>query len=217
MSYLEIKAASKVINKTTVLNNIQLNLEKGHIYGFIGHNGSGKTMLFRAICGFIKLTSGQIIINGEVIGKDISFPRNAGVIIENPGFIPQYSGFKNLAYLAAIDNKIPQSKIWEALEVVGLKDCAHIKTKKYSLGMKQRLGIAQAIMEDQDLLIFDEPTNALDKEGSQMFKNLMMQLKGQGKTILIASHNENEINYLSDEIYEMESGILSKKVEAIYE
>lgn len=217
MSYLEIKAASKVINKTTVLNNIQLSLEKGHIYGFIGHNGSGKTMLFRAICGFIKLTSGQIIINGEVIGKDISFPRNAGVIIENPGFIPQYSGFKNLAYLAAIDNKIPQSKIWEALEVVGLKDRAHIKTKKYSLGMKQRLGIAQAIMEDQDLLIFDEPTNALDKEGSQMFKNLMMQLKGQGKTILIASHNENEINYLSDEIYEMESGILSKKVEAIYE
>lgn len=217
MSYLEIKAASKVINKTTVLNNIQLNLEKGHIYGFIGHNGSGKTMLFRAICGFIKLTSGQIIIDGEVIGKDISFPRNAGVIIENPGFIPQYSGFKNLAYLAAIDNKIPQSKIWEALEVVGLKDSAHIKTKKYSLGMKQRLGIAQAIMEDQDLLIFDEPTNALDKEGSQMFKNLMMQLKGQGKTILIASHNENEINYLSDEIYEMESGILSKKVEAIYE
>lgn len=217
MSYLEIKAASKVINKTTVLNNIQLNLEKGHIYGFIGHNGSGKTMLFRAICGFIKLTSGQIIIDGEVIGKDISFPRNAGVIIENPGFIPQYSGFKNLAYLAAIDNKIPQLKIWEALEVVGLKDSAHIKTKKYSLGMKQRLGIAQAIMEDQDLLIFDEPTNALDKEGSQMFKNLMLQLKEQGKTILIASHNENEINYLSDEIYEMESGILSKKVEAIYE
>lgn len=217
MSYIEIKAASKVINKKTVLNNIQLSLEKGHIYGFVGHNASGKTMLFRAICGFIKLTSGQITIDGEIIGKDISFPKSAGIIIENPGFIPQYSGLKNLEYLAAIHNNTPQSKIWETLELVGLKDSAHIKIKKYSLGMKQRLGIAQAIMEDQDLLIFDEPTNALDKAGSKMFTNLMLQLKEQGKTILIASHNEYEINYLSDEIYEIENGVLSKKVGAIYE
>lgn len=217
MSYLEIKGASKVINKKPVLKNINVSLEKGHIYGFVGHNGSGKTMLFRAICGFIKLTNGQICIDGEIIGKDISFPRNTGVIIENPGFIPQYTGFKNLEYLASIHNKIPKSKIWEALELVGLKESANIKTKKYSLGMKQRLGIAQAIMEDQDLLIFDEPTNALDKSGSQMFTSLMLHLKSQGKTILIASHNDQEINYLSDEIYEMENGILSKKVEAVNE
>lgn len=213
MSYIEIKNASKVMNKKHILRDINLTLEKGHIYGFVGHNGSGKTMLFRAICGFIKLTSGQISINGEIIGKDISFPRNTGVIIENPGFIPQYTGFKNLEYLASIHNKIPNSNILKALEVVGLKESANIKTKKYSLGMKQRLGIAQAIMEGQDLLIFDEPTNALDKSGRKMFQNLMLQFKKQGKTILLASHQDQEINYLSDEIYEMDNGRLVKKEE----
>lgn len=213
MSYIEINNATKVIGQKKILTNINLKLEKGHIYGFVGHNGSGKTMLFRAICGFIRLTKGEIIINNQRIGQDSSFPANTGIIIENPGFIPQYTGLKNLQYLASIQNKISQSKIEETLKTVGLHESANIKTKKYSLGMKQRLGIAQAIMEEPELLIFDEPTNALDKSGVKMFEKLMLELKEQGKLILIASHNEFEINGLSDEIFEMENGYLTKKGE----
>ncbi|MBM7716216.1 ATP-binding cassette domain-containing protein [Siminovitchia sp. FSL H7-0308] len=216
MNYLVIENATKVIHKKKILNNINLSLEKGKIYGFVGHNGSGKTMLFRAICGFIKLTEGQIHINGEKVGKDISFPKNTGIILENPGFIPQYTGFKNLEYLASIHHKITSSDIYNVLDLVGLKESADIKTKKYSLGMKQRLGIAQAIMEDPDLLIFDEPTNALDRSGCKMFQNLMFQLKERGKTILIASHNDQEILHLSDEIYEMENGALSKQSSMVH-
>lgn len=151
--------------------------------------------------------------NNQRIGEDSSFPANTGIIIEKPGFIPQYTGLKNLQYLASIQNKISQSKIEETLKTVGLHESANIKTKKYSLGMKQRLGIAQAIMEEPELLIFDEPTNALDKSGVKMFEKLMLELKEQGKLILIASHNEFEINGLSDEIFEMENGYLSKKGE----
>lgn len=204
--YVEIKKLTKEIKGNLILSDINLKLERGKIYGFKGKNGSGKTMLFRAICGLIKATEGEITVDGKVMGKDISFPENLGVLIEYPGFLPNFTGFKNLKYLADINGKIGEEEIKEAIRKVGLDPEDKRKFKKYSLGMKQRLGIAQAIMENPDLVILDEPTNALDADGVNLINSIIKDLKKQNKLILLANHDKEEIEGISDEIYTIQLG-----------
>lgn len=205
-SYIEIKNISKNIKGNQVLSNLSLSLEKGKIIGFRGKNGSGKTMLFRAICGFIRVDEGEIKIDNKVLGRDMDFPESLGVVIEYPGLLPGYSGFENLKILADIKGNIGETEIKETIRAVGLDPEDKKRFKKYSLGMKQRLGIAQAIMEKPDLIILDEPTNALDQDGVKLIKDILIDLKKQGKTILVASHDKEEIEYLADEIYYLENG-----------
>ncbi|KYC92933.1 ATP-binding cassette domain-containing protein [Heyndrickxia sporothermodurans] len=204
--YIKVDHLSKTIQGHAVLNDINLELMKGKIYGFRGKNGSGKTMLFRAISGLIRPSKGIITVNGKVIGKDISFPENLGLLIENPGFIPEYTGLKNLELLSFIQRKINKEQVKEAIMKVGLDPKDKRKYKKYSLGMKQRLGIAQAIMENPDLIILDEPTNALDEEGVTIINQIILDLKKSGKTILIASHDRESLDKVSDEIYQIDGG-----------
>ncbi|WP_236737765.1 ATP-binding cassette domain-containing protein [Bacillus mycoides] len=199
---------SKTIRKKKILNQINISLQKGKVYGFKGHNGSGKTMLFRAICGLIIPTTGEVLIEKKKIGTDISFPPSVGVLIEYPGFLPQYTGFKNLKMLASIKKEIEDEQIKNVLEKVGLSPEDDRKFKKYSLGMKQRLGLAQAIMENPDLIILDEPTNALDQEGIKLVKNIVNELRGQSKTILIASHDYEFLNDITDEVFTMNDGCI---------
>ena len=206
MKTIIVNNLSKNIKDEKILDNINLQTEKGKIYGFIGYNGSGKSMLFKAICGLIKPTSGYVEIDGKILGKDISFPENTGVLIEEPGFIPSYSAFKNLKILADIQGKIGNEQIEKALNLVGLDSKNNKHVKKYSLGMKQKLGIAQAIMEDPNILILDEPMNALDFDSVKKIRNLLLDLKSQGKTILITSHSKDDIEFLSDEIYIIDRG-----------
>jgi ABC-2 type transport system ATP-binding protein len=197
----------KKIKNQTVLNNINLKLYKNKIYGFKGPNGSGKTMIFKAILGLIKIDSGNIIVNKQIIRKDISFPQNTGfIIIEYPGFVSSYSGFKNLKLLAMLNNNITDETIKQTLIQVGLDPNDIRPFKKYSLGMKQRLGIAQAIMEDPELLILDEPTNALDEDGIQFIIKLLKTL--QNKTILIASHDKFFLSQLTEEIFTINHGTI---------
>ena len=179
MKSVELINLNKTIKGKEILNNINLTLEKGKVYGFFGRNGSGKTMLFRAICGLIKPTSGEIRVNGKRLHKEISFPESVGVIIESPGFWNYYTGFENLKVLAGIKNKLTDNEIKKALEKVGLNPEDKRTFKKYSLGMKQRLAIAQAIMEKPDLIILDEPTNALDEEGINLVRNIILEEKGK--------------------------------------
>jgi len=206
MSIIKITNLSKTIKGNTILNLVNLSIEKGQTIGIIVRNGSGKSMLFKSICGFVIPTSGSIQVFGKEVYKDISFPEKTGFIIEHPGFIPQYSGFKNLKILADIKNIISNDKITESLKEVGLDPQDKKSVKKYSLGMKQRLGIAQAIMEDPELLILDEPTNGLDKDGVIIIHSLLKKLKANGTTILMASHNPLDIENLCDHVYEMDKG-----------
>ena len=185
--------------------NINLNLDRGKIYGIKGKNGSGKTMLFRAICGFIR-TDGSVIVDGKAIGKDGSYPDSIGVLLENPGFLPNYSGFKNLKYLAEINNKINDNDITNILKEVGLDPTEKKSFRKYSLGMKQKLGIAQAIMENPDVVILDEPTNALDEESVKKINSMIVKLKNDNKLVLISNHNRDELEMICDEIYSIENG-----------
>lgn len=204
--YVVVENVSKTIQGHTVLNDINLELKKGNIYGFRGKNGSGKTMLFRAIAGLIRPSKGKILVDGKRIGEDISFPENLGLLIENPGFIPEYSGVKNLEILSLIQQKITKEQVEATIAKVGLDPKDKRKFKKYSLGMKQRLGIAQAIMEDPDFLILDEPTNALDEDGVVSINQIILDLKKEGKTILIASHDRESLDKVSDEIYQIDGG-----------
>ncbi len=207
---IEVNEVNLVIGKTQILKNVTVNFEKGKIHGLIGRNGSGKTMLMKCICGFIKPTSGKIIVQEQVVGKDMDYPENMGIIIETPGFIPYYSGYKNLKLLAGLRNKIGKQEVIEAMEKVGLDPNLKNHVKKYSLGMRQRLGLAQAIMENPDILILDEPMNGLDKEGVEDMRKYLLDLREQGKTILIASHSSEDISVLCDTVSEMEKGILSE-------
>jgi ABC-2 type transport system ATP-binding protein len=207
---ISVKKAVKIFKEHTVLNDVSLELEKGKIYGIVGRNGSGKTVLFKCICGFMPLTSGEISVNGKIVGKEENIPKDIGVIIETPGFIPNYSGYKNLSFLASINKKIKKDDILETLRIVGLDSKSKKHVGKYSLGMRQRLGIAQAIMENPDILILDEPMNGLDNDGVQDMRKLFLNLKEQGKTILLASHNREDIQVLCDEVYEMDKGNLRK-------
>jgi ABC-2 type transport system ATP-binding protein len=205
-----INNATKHLKGRTILDNVSLTLDKGGLYGFFGTNGSGKTMLFRAICGLIHLTSGKISVFGEKIDVDVSFPKNLGVIIESVGFWGEYTGFKNLKMLASIRHKISDKEIKNAISRVGLDPNDKRTYKKYSLGMKQRLAIAQAIMEYPDLLILDEPTNALDEDGVELIRNVLTEEQKRGATILIASHNKEDISSLCSRKFKMSEGCLQE-------
>lgn len=206
---IEITNISKDIEGIKVLNNIDLCIAKGKAYGIVGRNGSGKSMLFKAICGLINPTEGKIKVFDEFI-QDGKFPKNTGAIIENPGFLPQYSAYKNLKILASINNVINDEKIKETISLVGLDPNSRKQVKKFSLGMKQRLGIAQALMEEPKLLILDEPMNGLDADGIKLVRKILLELKSESVTIVLASHNADDINEICDYVYKMESGKLSK-------
>lgn len=207
--YIEIDDLTKVIDKHKVLDKVSIKLEKGKIYGIKGKNGSGKTMLLRAICGLIKPTEGEVRVGDKVIGKDAAFPESVGVLIENPGFIPSFSGYENLKMLADIKKLIGKEDIEAVMEKVGLeKACFKKKYRTYSLGMKQMLGIAAAIMEKPDLILLDEPTNALDEESVRKLLDILREEKGRGACIVLASHDMEELTLLSDIIFIMEEGRL---------
>ena len=209
MPYIEIEHVTKKFGGETVLHDIDIAMEQGNVYGISGNNGSGKTMLMKCICGFLPVTSGRIRVNGKRIGIDIDFPESMGVIIETPGFLTNISGMRNLEILAGLQNKIGREGIRDAILKAGLDPDLKKAVSKYSLGMRQRLGIAQAIMEDPEFLILDEPFNGLDKHGVADIRKLLLGLKAQGKTILLASHNSEDIRILCDKVYEMDGGRIS--------
>ena len=209
MEYIaEIKNVSKRFGDETVVREVSLSLEPGRIYGIAGRNGSGKTVLFKMLIGFLKPTTGRIFVNGKEIGRDRDFAEDVGIIIETPGFLGGFSGYKNLEYLARIKKRIGKKEIRRSMEKVGLDPDSRKKVKKYSLGMRQRLGIAQAIMEEPKLLILDEPMNGLDRQGAEEIRGLFLRLKGEGVTILLASHHKEDMELLCDKVYEMEDGCL---------
>lgn len=210
MSVIEVKNVTKKWGNNTVLNSVSLTAEHSEIIGIIGHNGSGKTVLMKCICGFITADSGEITVSGKRIGKDIDIPKNIGLIIETPGFLPNFSGFSNLWQLAKICSKIGKDDVREVMEKVGLNPHDKKHVGKYSLGMRQRLGIAQAIMENPDILILDEPMNGLDKNGVNDMRELLLRLKSDGKTMIIASHNSVDIDVLCDKVFEIEKGVLKQ-------
>ena len=203
---IKVNNVSLTIKKYNILSDVSLNVEKGQAVGLVGGNGSGKTMLMKCICGFNTLFTGEIRVADKVIGKDLEFPDNTGFIIETPGFIPYMSGFDNLKVLAKIKNKITHEDIRDYMNLVGLDPDSKKNVKKYSLGMRQRLGIAQALMEDPKVLILDEPFNGLDKSMTQRIREILVEEKQKGKTILLVSHNENDISYICDKIYEIDGG-----------
>lgn len=207
---ITVKNVDLTIGKTEILKNINAEFERGKIHGLIGRNGSGKTMLMKCVCGFVRPTSGEITVDGKRIGRDRDFPENVGIIIETPGFIPYYSGLKNLKLLADLRGKISKDTVRKTMEQVGLDPNLKRHVRKYSLGMRQRLGLAQAIMEDPDLLILDEPMNSLDKDGVKDMRQYLLDLKSKGKTILIASHSAEDIDVLCDTVCEMDKGRLEQ-------
>ena len=209
MNIISVKNLSKDFGQERVLHNVTRDFEKGRIHGIVGNNGSGKTVLMKCICGFLIPDSGSITVNGERVGVDVDFPRDMGLIIETPGFLPNMTGVKNLEILASLNKKIGLEEIAASIRRVGLDPLMKKPVGKYSLGMRQRLGIAQAIMEDPALLILDEPLNGLDKHGVREMRQLIKGLKEQGKTILLASHNQGDIDELCDTVCEMDAGVMT--------
>lgn len=205
---IEVQNVVKRFRDQVVLKNVSISFEKGQIHGIVGRNGSGKTVLFKCICGMMHPEEGVILVNGKRVGRDVDMPEDIGAIIEAPGFLPNYSGYKNLRFLANIRRKIGKEEILNVLKTVGLDPESRKHVGKYSLGMRQRLGIAQAIMEDPEILILDEPMNGLDNAGVQDIRALLLELKAQGKTILLASHNHEDIAALCDTVHEMDGGVL---------
>lgn len=192
-----------------VLTDVSREFDEGKIHGIVGNNGSGKTVLMKCICGFLKPVSGRIFVNYKQVGKDMDFPDNMGIIIETPGFLPNMTGVKNLQLLASLNKKADLDTIKRTIELVGLDPNMKKHVSKYSLGMRQRLGIAQAIMEDPSILILDEPFNGLDKHGVKHMRALLDNLRSQGKTIILASHNQADIDELCDTVCEMDAGIMT--------
>lgn len=211
MESITITQATKTSKQRLVLDHVQVQLEQGGIYGFFGPNGSGKTMLFRAICGLISLDSGVVSVFGQSVGNKV-FPENLGLIIESVGFWNEFTGFENLKFLAEIRRKIGNAEICQTLERVGLDPKDFRSYKKYSLGMKQRLAIAQSIMERPDLLVLDEPTNALDEDGIAAIHQIIKEENQRGCTILIASHNKADLNLLCQRQFRMSEGKLSESL-----
>jgi ABC-2 type transport system ATP-binding protein len=209
MNIISVKNLSKDFGQERVLHSVTRDFEKGRIHGIVGNNGSGKTVLMKCICGFLIPTEGEVIVNGKRVGKDVDFPPGLGLIIETPGFLPNMTGVKNLEILASLNKKIGLEEIASAIRRVGLDPLMKKPVGKYSLGMRQRLGIAQAIMEDPALLILDEPLNGLDKYGVREMRQLIKGLKEQGKTILLASHNQGDIDELCDTVCEMDAGVMT--------
>ena len=206
---IRVEGVYKRFGTDTVLKDVSRSFERGRIHGIVGNNGSGKTVLMKCICGFLIPDSGSITVNGERVGVDVDFPRDMGLIIETPGFLPNMTGVKNLEILASLNKKIGLEEIAATIRRVGLDPLMKKPVGKYSLGMRQRLGIAQAIMEDPALLILDEPLNGLDKHGVREMRQLIKGLKEQGKTILLASHNQGDIDELCDTVCEMDAGVMT--------
>ena len=207
---IEVKNVSKSFKGIPILNDINITCRSGKIYGIIGYNGSGKTVLFKCICGFLHVDSGEISVNGRVMGKEMDMLEHAGIIIEEPGYIRNLSGYRNLEYLYRITHKKDPAVIHSIMLKVGLDPQSRKKVCHYSLGMRQRLAIAQATMEDQAILILDEPMNGLDREGVAEMRKFFLEQKERGNLILLASHNKDDIELLCDEVYEMDHGMLQK-------
>ena len=211
MSEIIIENLSKTINNNKILDNVNLTFESGHVYGLVGRNGSGKTMLLRAICGLIFPDSGKVIIDGKQLHKDISFPESCGIIIENTDLLPNFSAFDNLKMLSEIKNTANDNMLKSAIKSVGLDPDSKKKVKTFSLGMKQRLSIAQALFEDPDILLLDEPTNALDEDGVNDVRRILLEQKKKNKLIIIASHNKEDISLLSDTVISVSNGRFQRK------
>lgn len=211
--YIELKNISKTIKDAEVLTDINYLFESGKVYGLQGKNGCGKTMLMRIISGLIRPTKGEVDINGKILWRDLDFPDSIGTLIENPAFIDGYTGFKNLKMLASIKGKINDNDINDAMTRVGLNPDDKRKYRKYSLGMKQKLGIACAFMEYPEIVILDEPINAIDKDGVVLVRKILDDLKKKNKIVIIACHDAEEMKLLADEVINMEEG---KIVERAY-
>ncbi len=210
--FLEIKSISKQIGADEVLKDITISMKKGKIYGFQGKNGCGKSMLMRVICGLVIPTDGSVTIDGEQLGKELSFPRSLGMMIEKPGFLGAYTGLQNLEILAAIRNQVKKKEIEDVLTRVGLEDVMHKKYRKYSLGMKQKLGIAAALMEKPDILILDEPANALDEKSEERLWNIVKEEKGRGALVIVSCHTSEVLESVADEIYRMDCGQVKEHI-----
>lgn len=208
-SIIKLENLSKSFGEDLVLKNVNREFEEGKIHGIVGNNGSGKTVMMKCICGFLRPTGGRVLVNYKQVGKDVDFPEDMGIIIETPGFLPGLSGMKNLELLASLQKRIHRDVIRETIRRVGLDPDLKKPVGKYSLGMRQRLGIAQAIMEDPSILILDEPFNGLDKHGAGQMRVLIKELCTQGKTILLASHNQQDIDELCDTVCEMDAGVMT--------
>lgn len=208
---IEIDDLSKQIKGVTVLDHVTMQMKAGTIYGLRGKNGSGKTMLMRCICGLIFPTSGEIRIDGKVLGKDISFPESIGVLLEGPSFLGEYTGFQNLKNLAKLRGDVSDEEISDVITAVGLMPNDKRKYKKYSLGMKQRLGIACALMGKPDILILDEPMNALDEKGVEQVRQLVLKEKERGALIILACHDGEDFEFLADEVFVVEEGRVRKE------
>ncbi len=206
---IELHGLIKRFGHDTVLKGIDRDFERGKIHGVVGNNGSGKTVMFKCICGFLQPTEGFVLVDGKRIGRDTDFPEDIGLIIETPGFLPRLSGIRNLEILASLKKKIGLKQAADAIRRVGLDPISSKPVGKYSLGMRQRLGIAQAIMEEPSLLILDEPMNGLDKNGVAEMRELFRSLAGGGRTILLASHNAADIETLCDTVCEMDAGVMT--------
>lgn len=210
--FLEVKHISKQIGADEVLKDITISMKKGKIYGFQGKNGCGKSMLMRVICGLVIPTDGSVTIDGEQLGKELSFPRSLGMMIEKPGFLGAYTGLQNLEILAAIRNQVKKKEIEDVLTRVGLEDVMHKKYRKYSLGMKQKLGIAAALMEKPDILILDEPANALDEKSEEQLWNIVREEKERGALVIVSCHTAEVLESVADEIYRMDCGRVKEHI-----
>ena len=206
-----VKNATKVIKGATILKNVNIELESGRIYGLQGPNGGGKTMLMRLVCGLIRPTEGEVFLDDKRLGKDMDFPPSLGLLIENPAFLPGYTGLNNLQMLARLQNRIGIEQIRQTLSEVGLDPDDKRKYRKFSLGMKQRLGIAAAIMENPSLILLDEPTNALDEAGVEQICQLIRRERDRGALIILACHDANVLESLSDEIFTICDGRVERK------
>lgn len=207
---IEVIDVSKSFKDHTVLKNINLTVNKGEICGIIGRNGSGKTVLLKCICKIFLEDSGEIYILGENTTKNPSIIKNLGVLIETPAFLENFSGYWNLKFLADLSHKIGKKEVQAILRVVGLEEAQNKKVKNYSLGMKQRLAIAQTIMENQTILILDEPMNGLDKKGVSQMREIFLEYKKKGNSILMATHNPQDVEILCDHVYEMDDGVIER-------
>lgn len=205
---IQLEHVTKRYGGETVLQDVSVTFSPGTVYGLVGPNGSGKTMLMRVLCGFVRPTAGRVTINAKVIGKDLDFPERTGIIIEAPGFLPHCSGLRNLLILAGISHGADRKRAMEVMARLGLDPNMRKPVGKYSLGMRQRLGIAQAILEGPDILILDEPMNGLDRQGVLEMHELFRELKSRGKTILLASHSAQDIHQACDVVYGMDRGAL---------
>ena len=211
--YIQLTNISKTFGKQTVLQPLTMGFEEGMIHGIIGRNGSGKTVLMKMILGILQPTTGTVIVGDKRIGKDVDFPESAGAIIETIEFIPYMSAYQNLADIAAMRGNLSKTQIKEVLEMVGLGNVGRKHVSKFSMGMRQRLAIAQAVMESPKLLILDEPMNGMDEKGVEEMRRLILARKAAGTTIILSSHNIEDIRILGDQVYRIDAGVVRREVE----